>query len=66
MSCYSIYKRVKETMVNAFWDILREELQEDPPIYTQGLVLLSDVKEVRIVVEKLMHVKLTYSDNIHT
>uniref|UniRef100_A0A1B6KLL7 Uncharacterized protein n=1 Tax=Graphocephala atropunctata TaxID=36148 RepID=A0A1B6KLL7_9HEMI len=41
----SLHRRVKETMLKAFWDILSLQLQEDPPNYTQGLVLLSEIKE---------------------
>ncbi|XP_046686370.1 T-complex protein 11-like protein 1 [Homalodisca vitripennis] len=41
----SLHRRVKETMLKAFWDILSQQLQEDPPNYTQGLVLLSEIKE---------------------
>lgn len=29
------HKIVKETMHRAFWDILRQQLSEDPPNYTQ-------------------------------
>ncbi|XP_054264355.1 T-complex protein 11-like protein 1 [Macrosteles quadrilineatus] len=41
----SLHKRVKDTVFKAFWDILSQQLQEDPPNYTQALVLLSEIKE---------------------
>lgn len=31
----SLHKVVKETMHKAFWDLLRQELNEDPPSYQQ-------------------------------
>lgn len=41
----SIEKMVKETMHKAFFDILRTQLESDPPVYDHALVLLSDIKE---------------------
>ncbi|XP_034836668.1 T-complex protein 11-like protein 1 [Maniola hyperantus] len=41
----SYQKLVKETMHKAYFDILREELNSDPPVYRQALVLLEDVKK---------------------
>lgn len=41
----SIHKQVKETVQKAFWDILEKELEEDPPCYTQAMILLEEVKE---------------------
>ena len=38
-------KQVKEVVSRAFWDVLDEQLKEDPPNYSQALVLLKDVKE---------------------
>ena len=32
-------------MERAFWDLLEEELKEDPPVFTQALTLLGDVKK---------------------
>lgn len=40
------WKRVKEIMRTAFWNLLAEQLAEDPPNYTQALNLLSDIKGV--------------------
>jgi len=41
----SLHRRVKDTVFKAFWDILSQQLQEDPPNYSQALVLLSEIKE---------------------
>lgn len=35
----SIQKMIKETMHKAFWDVLREQLAENPPNYTQVIIL---------------------------
>lgn len=42
----SIHKQVKETIHRAFWNVLDADLKEEPPNYTQAMVLLGDVKEV--------------------
>lgn len=42
----TFHRRVKEIMHKAFWNLLAEQLAEDPPTYTQALVLLQEVKEV--------------------
>lgn len=36
---------MKEVVKKAFWDLLDDQLKEDPPNYSQALVLLKDVKE---------------------
>lgn len=36
-------------MHKAYFDILREQLNADPPEYKQALVLLEDVKQVFII-----------------
>lgn len=41
----SVEKIIKETMHKAFWDILRSQLNSDPPVYSHALVLLNDIKE---------------------
>ncbi|XP_022187265.2 T-complex protein 11-like protein 1 isoform X2 [Nilaparvata lugens] len=41
----SIEAQVKQTLHNAFWDLLRESLAADPPNYDQALVLLDDIKQ---------------------
>ena len=30
----------------AFWDILKQQLESDPPDYTQALSLMTEVKQV--------------------
>ncbi|XP_022906306.1 T-complex protein 11-like protein 1 [Onthophagus taurus] len=40
----TIHRMVKENMQKAFWEILRQELAEDPPNYNQAFVLLEDIK----------------------
>eukprot|EP00095_Tigriopus_kingsejongensis_P012430 maker-scaffold924_size80766-snap-gene-0.15 protein:Tk12430 transcript:maker-scaffold924_size80766-snap-gene-0.15-mRNA-1 annotation:"t-complex protein 11-like protein 1-like" len=37
-------KQVKEVVHKAFWDLLRDQLAEDPPVYAQALNLLKEVK----------------------
>lgn len=41
----SIEKIVKDTMHKAFWNILRSQLEAQPPVYDHALVLLGDIKE---------------------
>lgn len=39
-------KQVKDTMHKAFWELLREQLNNDPPEYTQAMILLSEIRTV--------------------
>ncbi|CAO1410422.1 unnamed protein product [Diamesa hyperborea] len=41
----SIEKMIKETMHKAFWNLLRQQLSEDPPCYDHAIQLLADIKE---------------------
>lgn len=41
-----LHKQVKEIIHKAFWSLLEEQLAEDPPNYTQALVLLKEIKGV--------------------
>ncbi|KAK5643486.1 hypothetical protein RI129_007331 [Pyrocoelia pectoralis] len=41
----TIEKVVKDTMHRAFWDILAEELAEDPPSYIRAFTLLENIKD---------------------
>nr|CAG4638408.1 EOG090X04Z9 [Cyclestheria hislopi] len=41
----SLHHVVKEMMHKAFWDVLREELNQKPPEYNRALTLLAEVKE---------------------
>lgn len=34
----TMQKIIKDTMHKAFWDVLRSELAEDPPVYTQVIM----------------------------
>lgn len=40
-------------MHKAYFDILRNDLNSDPPEYKQALVLLEDVKQVRQILPLL-------------
>ncbi|OAD55150.1 T-complex protein 11-like protein 1 [Eufriesea mexicana] len=41
----TFHRKVKEIMHKAFWNLLSEQLAEDPPNYTQALILLKEIKE---------------------
>nr|CAG4650110.1 EOG090X04Z9 [Sida crystallina] len=40
-----LHKMVKEMVQKAFWDLLKEELEQDPPEYNRALILLEEIKE---------------------
>ncbi|KAL1474548.1 hypothetical protein MTO96_037886 [Rhipicephalus appendiculatus] len=42
----SLEKLVKETLHKAFWHVLEEQLNEDPPNYDQAMRLLQEAKEI--------------------
>lgn len=42
----SLMKQVKDTMHKAFWELLREQLNSDPPVYSQAMILLSEIQIV--------------------
>lgn len=48
-------QRVKEIMHKAFWNLLSEQLAEEPPNYTQALVLLKEIKEVWLQTILILH-----------
>lgn len=54
----SIRQRVKDTMHKVFWDVLEAELKEDPPNYTQAMVLLEDVKQNLLMLLLPQHTKI--------
>ncbi|EFA01622.1 T-complex protein 11-like protein 1 [Tribolium castaneum] len=54
----TLHKMVNDTMRKAFWDLLRNELAEDPPNYTQALVLLEDIKKGLFAVLLPQHTKI--------
>lgn len=41
----SLERRIKEVMHKVFWDILREQLNLNPPNYDHAIQLLADIKE---------------------
>jgi len=41
----SMEEQVKSIVHQAFWDILRSELSEEPPVFNQALSLLSEIRE---------------------
>jgi len=49
---------VKEIMQRAFWDVLKEELEADPPIFNQALVLFSEIKSMLLSLLLPQHGKL--------
>nr|XP_018904255.1 PREDICTED: T-complex protein 11-like protein 1 isoform X1 [Bemisia tabaci] len=54
----SIERKVKETMHRAFWDLLSQELNADPPVYTQALALLQEIKDTLSSLLLPQHTKL--------
>lgn len=48
---YSLEKVIKDTLHKAFWDILKEQLASEPPVYKNAIQLLVEIKEV-ILIEK--------------
>ncbi|XP_069682529.1 T-complex protein 11-like protein 1 isoform X2 [Periplaneta americana] len=59
----SIHRQVKDTIHKAFWDVLESELNEDPPNYSQAMVLLEDVKQNLISLLLPQHTKI--KEEIH-
>jgi len=45
----SFMKQVKDTMHKAFWELLREQINSDPPVYSQAMILLAEIREVRVI-----------------
>ncbi|KAL9985001.1 hypothetical protein ACROYT_G007352 [Oculina patagonica] len=41
----SLEKQVRDVVHKAFWDKLREELKQEPPVFNQALSLIQEVKE---------------------
>lgn len=54
----SLHKKVKETMHKVFWDILRQELNEDPPQFAQACVLLLEIRDNLLALLMPRQVKL--------
>ena len=41
----SLESEVKKIVHKAFWDLLEEQLKEDPPNFQQAISLLTEIKE---------------------
>ncbi|XP_066999721.1 T-complex protein 11-like protein 1 isoform X2 [Anabrus simplex] len=59
----SIHKQVKDTIHRAFWDVLTSQLAEDPPNYSQAMVLLENIKENLLSLLLPQHTKLRQEIN---
>lgn len=53
-----VEKQVKEVMQRAFWDLLSEQLTDDPPKFTQALALLQEIKTMLFSILLPQHEKL--------
>merc|ERR1712241_504836 len=51
-------KQIKEVMQRAFWDLLSEQLAQDPPVYTQAIQLFMEVKTMLYSILLPQHEKL--------
>jgi len=45
---FRLEKQVRDVVHKAFWDKLREELNQDHPVFSQALSLIQEVKEVHV------------------
>lgn len=54
----AVENTIKEIMQRAFWDVLKEELESDPPQFGQAMVLLSEIKEMLLSLLLPQHGKL--------
>merc|ERR1711981_781723 len=54
----AVEKQVKEIMQKAFWDLLEQQLEADPPQYTQALTLLTEIKAMLYSILLPQHEKL--------
>ena len=46
---FRLEKQVRDVVHKAFWDKLHEELNQDPPVFSQALSLIQEVKEVSLL-----------------
>ena len=46
--------QVKKIVHQAFWDVLKLELSEDPPVFHRALSLLEDVRTALVIFYKLI------------
>ncbi|EEB10667.1 conserved hypothetical protein [Pediculus humanus corporis] len=54
----SLEKKVEDVVHRAFWDVLKTELSEDPPNYTQAMVLLGEIKNGLLELLLPQHTKI--------
>lgn len=54
----SVEKQVKDIMHRAFWDAFQEKITEDPPDFSQAVVLIQEVKEGLMSILLPQHVRL--------
>lgn len=53
-----IEKQIKEIMQKAFWDLLKEQLESEPPVYTQAMTLFTEIKAMLYSILLPQHEKL--------
>lgn len=53
----SLEKKIKTILHDAFWDLLREQLNSDPPCYDHAIVLLGDIKEVASTTQIIQYIE---------
>jgi hypothetical protein len=51
-------KQIKEIMQKAFWDLLKEQLESEPAVYTQALTLFTEIKSMLYSILLPQHEKL--------
>ncbi|XP_071792101.1 T-complex protein 11-like protein 1 isoform X1 [Asterias amurensis] len=56
----SIEKQCRDIVHKAFWDTLRQQLEDDPPTYDHSITLLGEVKEL------LVSILLPHHDRLRT
>jgi len=54
----SLERQVRDVMHQAFWDNLQEQLSQDPPVYSQAFVLLTEVRD------QLLELTLPYQNKL--
>ncbi|KAK3925493.1 T-complex protein 11-like protein 1 [Frankliniella fusca] len=59
----SLERKVKDAFHRAFWDLLAEELSEDPPVYKGAMILLEELKEILLDLLYPQHEKLKQEIN---
>jgi len=51
-------KQIKEVMQKVFWDILKEQLEAEPPVFDQALTLFTEIKAMLYSILLPQHEKL--------